>query len=134
MILFTPDSEEIQACKMGSMVGNEQQTPQTVDALLHALGLGKYVIPFKAEEIALFVSSNDAVKPGWLLKFLRGISPAVIKEMQQNIAKVWDFKSHLNALAESGTKGVQGAASVFNQASKEQLQSKNCNQFFCSES
>ncbi|KAK4256147.1 hypothetical protein QN277_009052 [Acacia crassicarpa] len=38
-------------------------------------------------KIALFVSSNDAVKPGWLLKFLRGISPAVIKEMQQNLAK-----------------------------------------------
>ncbi|KAK4261257.1 hypothetical protein QN277_004281 [Acacia crassicarpa] len=32
-------------------VGNEQQTPQTVDALLHALGLGKYALQFKAEEV-----------------------------------------------------------------------------------
>ncbi|KAI9122699.1 hypothetical protein K1719_006539 [Acacia pycnantha] len=34
--------------------------------------------------------------------------------------KVWDFKSLLNALAESeteGAQGAQGAASVFNQAS-----------------
>ncbi|XP_054814008.1 probable arabinosyltransferase ARAD1 [Prosopis cineraria] len=48
-------------------------------------------LPFEGildyRKIALFVSSNDAVKPGWLLKFLRGISPAVIKEMQQNLAK-----------------------------------------------
>ncbi|XP_054822463.1 protein HEAT STRESS TOLERANT DWD 1 [Prosopis cineraria] len=29
--------------------------------------------------------------------------------------QVWDFKSHLNALAESETEGAQGAASVFNQ-------------------
>ncbi|XP_054809484.1 uncharacterized protein LOC129311293 [Prosopis cineraria] len=32
-------------------VGNEQKTPQTVDGLLHALGLGKYAILFKAEEV-----------------------------------------------------------------------------------
>ena len=30
--------------------------------------------------------------------------------------QVWDFSSHLNALAESETEGVQGASSVFNQA------------------
>ncbi|KAI4344503.1 hypothetical protein L6164_011722 [Bauhinia variegata] len=29
--------------------------------------------------------------------------------------KIWDFSSHLNALAESETEGVQGLASVFNQ-------------------
>jgi len=39
-------------------------------------------------QIALFISSNDAVKPGWLLKYLKGIRPAHIKEMQQNLAKV----------------------------------------------
>jgi len=39
-------------------------------------------------QIALFVSSNDAVKPGWLLKYLKDIRPAHIKEMQQNLAKV----------------------------------------------
>ncbi|XP_028793574.1 probable arabinosyltransferase ARAD1 [Neltuma alba] len=48
-------------------------------------------LPFEGildyRKIAMFVSSNDAVKQGWLLKYLRGISPAVIKEMQQNLAK-----------------------------------------------
>ncbi|MED6170166.1 hypothetical protein PIB30_028252 [Stylosanthes scabra] len=32
-------------------VGNEQQSYQTVDGLLNALGLGKYAILFKAEEV-----------------------------------------------------------------------------------
>ena len=50
--------------------------------------IAKGLTPFVNFQIALFVSSNDATKPGWLLKFLRGISPAVIKEMQQNLAKV----------------------------------------------
>jgi len=39
-------------------------------------------------QIALFVSSNDALKSGWLLKYLKDIRPAHIKEMQQNLAKV----------------------------------------------
>jgi hypothetical protein len=39
-------------------------------------------------QIALFVSSNDALKPGWLLKYLKDIQPAHIKDMQQNLAKV----------------------------------------------
>lgn len=39
-------------------------------------------------QIAVFVSSNDALKPGWLLKFLKDVRPAHIKEMQQNLAKV----------------------------------------------
>lgn len=43
-------------------------------------------------QIALFVSSGDALQPGWLLTFLKGVSPARIKEMQQNIAKVCDCK------------------------------------------
>ena len=29
--------------------------------------------------------------------------------------QIWDFSSHLNALAESETQGAQGASSVFNQ-------------------
>ncbi|CAJ1934078.1 unnamed protein product [Sphenostylis stenocarpa] len=48
-------------------------------------------LPFEGildyRKIALFVSSYDAVKPGWLLKYLKGITPAHIKEMQQNLAK-----------------------------------------------
>ncbi|KAK7309525.1 hypothetical protein RJT34_06324 [Clitoria ternatea] len=34
-----------------SYVGDEQQSIQTVDGLLHALGLQKYIILFKAEEV-----------------------------------------------------------------------------------
>ncbi|RZB79354.1 putative arabinosyltransferase ARAD1 isoform B [Glycine soja] len=37
--------------------------------------------------IAVFISSIDAVKPGWLLKYLKGIRPAHIKAMQQNLVK-----------------------------------------------
>ncbi|KAL2329247.1 hypothetical protein Fmac_022674 [Flemingia macrophylla] len=48
-------------------------------------------LPFEGildyRKIALFISSNDAVKPGWLLKYLKGIRPAHMKEMQQNLAK-----------------------------------------------
>lgn len=43
--------------------------------------------PFSMQ-IALFVSSSDAMQPGWLLTFLKSISPAQIKEMQRNLAKV----------------------------------------------
>jgi hypothetical protein len=39
-------------------------------------------------QIALFVSSSDAVQPGWLVKYLRGIDAKMIKEMQSNIVKV----------------------------------------------
>ncbi|KAI9112138.1 hypothetical protein K1719_016661 [Acacia pycnantha] len=49
------------------MVGNEQQTPQTVDALLHALGLGKYVIPFKAEEYSRHFLYSSLLNH-WVLK------------------------------------------------------------------
>ncbi|CAK9162646.1 unnamed protein product [Ilex paraguariensis] len=38
--------------------------------------------------IALFVSLSDAVQSGSLLKFLRSVSPAQIKAMQMNLAKV----------------------------------------------
>lgn len=32
------------------------------------------------------------------------------------LLQVWDFSSHLSALAETETQGAQGASSVFNQA------------------
>ncbi|KAK7264003.1 hypothetical protein RJT34_31604 [Clitoria ternatea] len=48
-------------------------------------------LPFEGildyRKIALFVSSSDALKPGWLLEYLKGIRPAQIQEMQQNLAK-----------------------------------------------
>ncbi|XP_062147261.1 probable arabinosyltransferase ARAD1 [Alnus glutinosa] len=48
-------------------------------------------LPFEGildyRKIALFVSSSDALQPGWLLTFLKSVSPAHIKEMQQNLAK-----------------------------------------------
>lgn len=48
-------------------------------------------LPFEGildyRKIALFVSSSDAVQPGWLLTFLRNIRPAQIEEIRQNLAK-----------------------------------------------
>lgn len=48
-------------------------------------------LPFEGildyRKIALFVSSSDAMQPGWLLTFLKSINPAQIKEMQRNLAK-----------------------------------------------
>lgn len=49
---------------------------------------GNLPLTFCYMQIALFISSNDALKPGWLLNYLKGIRPARIKEMQQNLAKV----------------------------------------------
>ncbi|PWA57878.1 exostosin family protein [Artemisia annua] len=48
-------------------------------------------LPFEGildyRKIALFVSSSDAVQPGWLLAYLRSIKSTQIKEMQDNLAK-----------------------------------------------
>ncbi|KAJ4721043.1 Exostosin family protein [Melia azedarach] len=48
-------------------------------------------LPFEGildyRKIALFVSSSDALQPGWLLKFLRAIRPAQIREMQRNLVQ-----------------------------------------------
>ncbi|XP_068329351.1 probable arabinosyltransferase ARAD1 [Pyrus communis] len=48
-------------------------------------------LPFEGildyRKIALFISSSDAVRPGWLVTFLRNISHAQIEEMRQNLAK-----------------------------------------------
>ncbi|KAJ6804787.1 putative arabinosyltransferase ARAD1 [Iris pallida] len=48
-------------------------------------------LPFEGildyRKIALFVSSSDAVQPGWLVNFLKGISSDQIKEMQANLVK-----------------------------------------------
>ncbi|XWS65076.1 hypothetical protein CRYUN_Cryun05aG0059700 [Craigia yunnanensis] len=38
-------------------------------------------------KMAIFVSSTDAVQPGWLLRFLKGISSAQIREMRKNLAE-----------------------------------------------
>ncbi|XP_009788180.1 putative arabinosyltransferase ARAD1 [Nicotiana tabacum] len=48
-------------------------------------------LPFEGildyRKIALFVSSSNALQPGWLLSFLKGVSAAQIKRMQMNLAK-----------------------------------------------
>ncbi|MCL7033521.1 hypothetical protein MKW94_005702 [Papaver nudicaule] len=48
-------------------------------------------LPFEGlldyRKIALFVSSSDAIQPGWLVTFLKSIKPSEIKEMRVNIAK-----------------------------------------------
>jgi hypothetical protein len=49
-------------------------------------------LPFEGildyRKIALFVSSNDAVQPGWLVKYLRSIDAKRIRQMQSNLLKV----------------------------------------------
>lgn len=48
-------------------------------------------LPFEGildyRKIVVFVSSSDAVQPGWLLRYLRSISHAHIREMQKNLAQ-----------------------------------------------
>jgi hypothetical protein len=48
-------------------------------------------LPFEGildyRKIALFVSSNDAVQPGWLVKYLRSIDAKRIRQMQSNLLK-----------------------------------------------
>ncbi|GMN19337.1 hypothetical protein TIFTF001_050917 [Ficus carica] len=48
-------------------------------------------LPFEGildyRKIAIFVSSSDAVQPGWLLNFLKSISRSQISKMQQNLAE-----------------------------------------------
>ncbi|KDP21764.1 hypothetical protein JCGZ_00551 [Jatropha curcas] len=48
-------------------------------------------LPFEGildyRKIALFVSSSDAIQPGWLLQFLKGISPVQLRDMRKNLAK-----------------------------------------------
>ena len=39
-------------------------------------------------QIALFVSSSDALQPGWLVKYLRRMDAKRIREMQSNLVKV----------------------------------------------
>ncbi|KAI9125430.1 hypothetical protein K1719_004046 [Acacia pycnantha] len=46
-----PPRNAAAAAQRTSFMGSEQQTPQTVDGLLHALGLGKFAIIFEAEEV-----------------------------------------------------------------------------------
>ncbi|KAF9616951.1 hypothetical protein IFM89_033021 [Coptis chinensis] len=38
-------------------------------------------------QIALFVSSSDAIQPGWLLTFFKSVSRGNIKKMRANLAK-----------------------------------------------
>ncbi|XP_038700033.1 probable arabinosyltransferase ARAD1 isoform X2 [Tripterygium wilfordii] len=49
-------------------------------------------LPFEGildyRKIALFISSSDAVQPGFLLKFLKGVSRAQTRELQRNLAKM----------------------------------------------
>ncbi|KAF9617846.1 hypothetical protein IFM89_039028 [Coptis chinensis] len=48
-------------------------------------------LPFEGildyRKIALFVSSSDAIQPGWLLTFLKSVSRGNIKKMRANLAK-----------------------------------------------
>lgn len=39
-------------------------------------------------QVAVLVSSSDAVQPGWLVNHLRSLTPFQIKELQKNLAQV----------------------------------------------
>ncbi|KAF8412778.1 hypothetical protein HHK36_000748 [Tetracentron sinense] len=48
-------------------------------------------LPFEGildyRKIVLFISSSDAIQPGWLIAFLKSLGPGQIKEMRANLAK-----------------------------------------------
>lgn len=52
-------------------------------------------LPFEGildyRKIALFVSSSDAIQPGWLLTFLKSVTTTQLQEMRRNLAK---FSGH----------------------------------------
>ncbi|KAH9291872.1 hypothetical protein KI387_042944, partial [Taxus chinensis] len=52
-------------------------------------------LPFEGildyRKVALFVSTDDALQPGWLVDYLHSISPNLVEEMRSNIAK---FSKH----------------------------------------
>ncbi|GLJ50553.1 hypothetical protein SUGI_1077050 [Cryptomeria japonica] len=52
-------------------------------------------LPFEGildyRKVALFVSSHDALEPGWLIDYLHGIKPNQVKEMRSDLAK---FSKH----------------------------------------
>lgn len=50
------------------------------------------LLMFPFMQIAIFVSSTDAVQSGWLLSFLKGISSTQIREMRRNLVEVCDCK------------------------------------------
>ncbi|KAF7829388.1 SEC23-interacting protein [Senna tora] len=66
------------AAQKTSYMENNQQTHQTVDGLLHSLGLGKYAIIFKAEEVL-----NLAV----MLYIDMQVDMAALKQMGENDLK-----------------------------------------------
>uniref|UniRef100_A0A5K0W8Q7 Uncharacterized protein n=1 Tax=Nymphaea colorata TaxID=210225 RepID=A0A5K0W8Q7_9MAGN len=43
--------------------------------------------------MAVFVSSRDALQPGWLLAHLKAIDPSQIRDMRVNLAQVRVWKS-----------------------------------------
>ncbi|KAF7137750.1 hypothetical protein RHSIM_Rhsim07G0247900 [Rhododendron simsii] len=78
-----------------SPAGNTPSSARLFDAIVSGcipvIVSDELELPFEGilhyRKIALFVSSSDAVQPGWLLTFLRSISPSQIREMRTNLAK-----------------------------------------------
>ncbi|KAL3009722.1 hypothetical protein AAZX31_07G099600 [Glycine max] len=62
-------------------------------------------------QIAVFISSIDVVKPGWLLKYLKGIRPAHIKAMQQNLAKMVGKVVNIKLHTRRSQRVVEGSRS-----------------------
>ncbi|OMO91604.1 hypothetical protein COLO4_18208 [Corchorus olitorius] len=126
--------------------GEELQCDPSAYNSLHAFHIGWPCLSFDIVRDSLgsdrkdfphtvyFVAGTQAEKPSWnsigvfkLRKVAHHGCVNRIRAMTQNPhicaswadsghVQVWDFSSHLNALAESETEGTQGASAVFNQA------------------
>ncbi|KAJ7943589.1 Sterile alpha motif domain-containing protein [Quillaja saponaria] len=70
-----------------SCTNDEQQSHHTVDSLLHALGLGKYAILFKAEEVDMMalkqMGENDLKELGIPMQGVRGIKMSMCIHAQR---------------------------------------------------
>ncbi|KAG8497220.1 hypothetical protein CXB51_008450 [Gossypium anomalum] len=82
-----------------SPAGDTPSSARLFDAIvsgcLHVIISDELELPFEGildyRKIAIFVSSTDAVQPGWLLPFLKGISSTQIREMRRNLV---EFSRH----------------------------------------
>ncbi|MQM16657.1 hypothetical protein Taro_049615 [Colocasia esculenta] len=78
-------------CPAGDTPSSARLFDAIVSACIPVVVSDELELPFEGildyRKIALFVSSSDAVKPGWLIKFLKSIDSGRIREMQLNLSK-----------------------------------------------
>lgn len=78
-------------CPAGDTPSSARLFDAIVSGCLPVIISDELELPFEGildyRKIALFVSSSDALQPGWLINFLRSISPSQIRALQMNLAK-----------------------------------------------